>query len=125
MKKEKCILRPLWKIGQGLTHHCLTRCHGKKNLLQGKYGKQYFIESVRMCQEKYEIELVAAEIVSNHIHLVIKTLADKEIISVIMQFIKARIAEKYNRAMKTTGAFWNERFVSTIIEESENPVNFS
>jgi len=78
-----------------------------------------------MCQEKYEIELVAAEIVSNHIHLVIKTLADKEIISVIMQFIKARIAEKYNRAMKTTGAFWNERFVSTIIEESENPVNFS
>ena len=116
--------RSLRKIGQGLTHHCYTRCHGKKNLLQGRYGKKYFIDAVRMCQEKYDFELVAAEIVSNHMHLVIRTIHDKETISLIMQFIKARIAEKYNRAMKTTGSFWNERFGSAIIEESENPENY-
>jgi len=116
--------RPLRKIGQGLTHHCFTRCHGRKNLLQGRYGKKYFVEAVLMCQEKYEFELVAAEIVSNHIHLVIKTLADKETISRIMQFIKARIAEKYNRAMGITGAFWNERFGSTIIEEADDPEQY-
>jgi REP element-mobilizing transposase RayT len=116
--------RPLRKTGQGLTHHCFTRCHGKKNLLQGRYGKQYFIESVKMCQEKYEFELVAAEIVSNHIHLVIRTVENEETISRIMQFIKARIAEKYNRAMGTTGAFWNERFGSTIIEDSDDPEQY-
>ena len=113
--------RKLRNTAQGCTHHCFTRCHGKKNKLMGKYGKKYFIESVKMCQEKYDFELIAAEIVANHIHIVIKTLQGKESVSLIMQYIKARIAEKYNTAMNETGAFWNERFGSTIIEEAEDP----
>ncbi|OHD64798.1 MAG: hypothetical protein A2176_10770 [Spirochaetes bacterium RBG_13_51_14] len=116
--------RPLRNIAQGLTHHTYSRCHGKRNLLLGKYGKEYFIESIRECQEKYDFELIAAEIVANHIHLIIKTNVDKHPISRIMQYIKARIAEKYNRAMGETGAFWNERFGSNVIEEAENPQQY-
>ena len=116
--------RPLRKIKQGVTYHCFTRCHGKRNLLLGSYAKKYFIEAVTICQGKYRFELIAAEIVSNHIHLIIKTLEDKESISKIMQYIKARIAEKYNRATGETGAFWNERFGSTIIEDSDNPEDY-
>lgn len=116
--------RQLRKVGQGQTHHCFTRCHGRKNLLHGKYGKIYFIEAIKECQKKYEFQLIAAEIVSNHIHLIIKTINGEETISRVMQFIKARIAEKYNRSMDTTGAFWNERFGSTIIEESNNPDDY-
>ncbi len=77
-----------------------------------------------MCQEKYEFELIAAEIVANHIHLLIRTCEGEETISRIMQYIKARIAEKYNKAMGETGAFWNGRFGSTIIEESDNPEQY-
>ena len=116
--------KPLRNIAQGSTHHVYTRCHGKRNLLLGKYGKKYFIESIRECQEKYDFELIAAEIVANHIHLVIKTIYDKQTISRIMQYIKARIAEKYNRAMGTTGAFWNERFKSSVIEEADKPEEY-
>ena len=116
--------RPLRNIAQGFTHHVFSRCHGKKNLLLGTYGKKYFIESVKECQEKYDFELIAAEIVANHIHLVIKTNMDKQTISRIMQYIKARIAEKYNRAMGQTGSFWNERFGSSIIEEADNPQDY-
>ena len=113
--------RPLRNLAQGCTHHCYTSCHGKRYLLLGHYGKKHFIESIRMCQEKYEFELIAAEIVGNHIHLVIKTLDDRETISLIMQYIKSRIAEKYNRSNKTTGSFWNARFGSKVIEEAEDP----
>ncbi len=116
--------RSLRNFAQGKTHHCYTRCHGKKNLLQGRYGRKYFIEAIRMCQEVYEFGLVAAEIVANHIHLIIKTEDDGESVSRIMQYIKARIAEQYNRAMGTTGPFWNERFGSTVIEEAENPEEY-
>jgi REP element-mobilizing transposase RayT len=77
-----------------------------------------------MCQEEYVFELIAAEIVANHIHLIIRICEDKETISHIMQYIKARIAEKYNRAMNKTGAFWNERFGSTVIEEADNPEGY-
>jgi hypothetical protein len=41
-----------------------------------------------------------------------------------MQFIKARIAEKYNRAMGRTGPFWNERFGSQVVEEADNPEQY-
>lgn len=116
--------RPLRKIVQGVTYHCFTRCHGKRDLMRSRYANQYFIEALRMCQEKYDFELIAAETVGNHIHIVIKTLENKETISSIMQYIKARIAEKYNRAIGETGAFWNERFGSAIIEESENPEEY-
>ncbi len=116
--------RPIRIIAQGDTHHVYSRCHGKRNLLQGKYGKKYFIEAVKACQEKYDFDLIAAEIVANHIHLVIKTNLDKQTISRIMQYIKARIAEKYNRAMGVTGAFWNERFGSSVIEMADNPEEY-
>jgi len=57
-------------------------------------------------------------------HVLIKTLDENENISTIMQYIEARIAEKYNRAMNTTGSFWNGRFSSKVIEEQENPEQY-
>ena len=116
--------RPLRNIAQGYTHHVYSRCHGKKNRLLGSYGKRYFIEAIKECQEIYDFELCAAEIVANHMHLIIKTTLDKQTISRIVQYIKARIAEKYNRATGQTGAFWNERFGSEVIEEAENPEQY-
>jgi REP element-mobilizing transposase RayT len=92
--------------------------------MRSSHVRQYFIEAIKMCQEKYDFELIAAEPVGNHIHLVIRTLLDKETVSQIMQYIKARIAEKYNQSTGTTGAFWNERFRSKVIEEEENPEQY-
>lgn len=116
--------RPLRKIIQGATHHVYSRCRGKQNLLRSKHAKKYLIEAIRMCQEKYNFELIAVEPVGNHIHLLIRTLENSETISRIMQYIKARIAEKYNRENGETGPFWNERFGCTIIEEADNPENY-
>lgn len=115
---------PLRKIVQGITYHVYSRCRGKQNLLRSKYGKKYLIEAIQMCQEKYNFELIAAEPVGNHIHLIIKTLENEETISRIMQYIKARVAEKYNRGTGETGPFWNERFGCSIIEEADNPENY-
>ncbi len=116
--------KPLREIIQGVTYHCYTRCHGKRNLLQSSYARRYLIESIIMCQEKYTFDLIAAESVGNHIHIIIKTVEEKETISKIMQYIKARVAEKYNRSTGETGSFWNERFGSKIIEKSDDPENY-
>ncbi len=114
--------RPIRKIAQGSTHHVFSRCHGKRYLLL--YGKKFFIEAIKKCQEKYDFDLIGAEIVGNHFHLIIRTKVGKQSISQIVQYIKARIAEKYNRATGETGAFWNERFGSTVIEQAENPEQY-
>ena len=114
--------RPLRNVAQGKTHHVYSRCHGRRYLLL--YGKKYFIEAIKKCQEKYDFDLIGAEIVGNHFHLIIRTKPGKESISRIVQYIKARIAEKYNKATGGTGAVWNERFGSAVIEDSENPEQY-
>ena len=116
--------KPLRKIMQEVTYHCFSRCQGLNQLLMDRFAKKCFIEAVKMCQEKYKFELNAAEIVREHFHLVIRTIEDAETISSIMQYIKARTAEKYNRATGRIGPFWNERFGCTIIEESEDPEQY-
>ena len=108
-------------IAQGATHHCFSFCHGKRDLLRSRWCSRYLVQAIVMCQKKYNFELIAAEPVGNQIHIIIRTLEDEETVSRIMQYIKARIAEMYNRSTKETGAFWNERFFSTVIEEKENP----
>jgi REP element-mobilizing transposase RayT len=70
--------RKLRNITQGKTHHCFTRCHAKRNLLKTGYGRKYFIEAIKKCQEKYEFNLIAAEPVGNHIHLIIQTIENHE-----------------------------------------------
>ena len=76
----------------------------------------------KKCQEKYTFELNAVEIVSNHVHLVITTLENGETISRIMQFIKSRTAQMYNKITNRSGAFWVGRFGCKIVEESSNPM---
>ncbi len=116
--------KPIREIIQGATYHCFTRCHNRKSLFHSSYVRKYLVEAINRCHEKYSFELIAAEPVDNHIHLVIRTTEDGETISLIMQYIKARIAEMYNRSTGSTGTFWNERFGSTIIEKSDNPEQY-
>lgn len=92
--------------------------------MSSSHCRRFFKEAVQMCQATYKFELVAAEPVANHIHIVIRTLADDETISRIMQYIKSRIAEKYNRNTGRSGAFWNGRFGNKVIEEADDPEQY-
>ena len=106
------------------TYHCYSRCHGLLKLLLHQDAKTALVDAIKMCQEKYKFELIAAEIVDNHFHFVIRTLKDGAPIDCIMQYIKARTAEKYNKATGRKGAFWNERYKCKIVEHSTNPQRY-
>ena len=90
-------------------------------LLLKKHAKDSFLEAIKMCQNYYKFKLIAAEVRDNHFHLLIRTLKDEGTVDRIMQYIKARTAEKYNKAAKRKGPFWNERYKSAIIDESVKP----
>ena len=83
--------------------------------------KLIFLQVLSRAQDRYAFDLVAYQIMDNHIHLVIKTVKNGAPISRIMQFIKARFAEKYNRMHNRCGPFWNERYRDSIIERARSP----
>jgi len=109
---------------QGVTYHCYSRCIEKRNMLSPDYVKELAAEAINMALERYDFQLVHMEFVENHFHLLIKTSENGQTISRIMQYIKARITEKYNRAHKRTGTLWNERFNCKIVEQQEDPENY-
>lgn len=106
------------------TYHVYSRCIEKREMLLNDYFKDIFIDVTRMTLEKYEFEFISYQIMDNHFHFIIKTTKNGPNISRIMQYIKARFAEKYNKIFKRTGPFWNERFKDKIIEFVANPKNY-
>jgi REP element-mobilizing transposase RayT len=113
--------RPTRQTEQGSTHHCWSLCINKSNLLNSVHGRKFFIEAIKMCQEKYRFELIAAKNVKNHFHFIIKTILGEADISRIMQYIKSRTAWKYNQATGRSGPLWNDRFKNKVIEKSRDP----
>ncbi len=107
-----------------VTYIVYSRCIEWKNMMQEDYFKDLFIETLQRTQKKYEFELNFYQIMDNHFHLVIKTVNNGESISRIMQYIKSRFAESFNRSTKRIGPFWNERFKDIIVENQENPIHF-
>lgn len=109
---------------QNVTYHCYSRCIEKRNMLSPEHVKQLAAESINMALERYDFQLVHMEFVENHFHLLIRTTENGQTISRIMQYIKARITEKYNRSHDRTGTLWNERFDCTIVEQKDDPGNY-
>ncbi|MFW5861538.1 MAG: REP-associated tyrosine transposase [Spirochaetota bacterium] len=116
--------RPLRTIIQGLTHHAYSRCINKQSLLLLKKTPFMLEQVLRDTQEKYKFNLTAYQIMDNHIHLVIQTIEGEASISRIMQYFKARFAERYNKLHNRSGPFWNERFKDQVIEFSDNPEHY-
>jgi putative transposase len=118
MPRPKRVRKP------NLTYHIYSRCIEWRNMMKEDRFKDIMISILQKTQERYRFELIFYEIMDDHFHLIIKTLKKGPSISRIMQYIKARFAERYNREVGRIGPFWNERFKDIIIDFLENPVNF-
>lgn len=116
--------RPLRKCLPNLTYHVFSRCIETRNMISSNFYKDLLVSILKITLEKYDFELIFYEIMDNHFHFIIKTTDNGESISRIMQYIKARFAESYNRLNNRTGPFWNERFKDVIVEEQDNPLNY-
>lgn len=107
-----------------VTYHCFSRCIELRDLFSEQWVIELAIEVLNITIEKYDFQLIQINFVDNHFHFKIRTVEGGENISRIMQYIKARIAEGYNRRTGRTGPFWNGRFKCKIIEQADNPEQY-
>lgn len=107
-----------------LTYHVVSHCIEWREMIAEEEIKELFLEVLRRSKQKYEYKLISYCIMPNHIHLVIHTTDKGTMISRIMQYIKARFAEMYNKLLKRSGPFWNGRYKDTIIQFTKNAVHY-
>lgn len=113
--------RPIRIQRENTTYHIWSRCIEWRSLLKTDTFKEMIKETLQKTQEFYSFELVAYQIMDSHIHLIIRTMPNQAPISTIIQYLKARVAERYNKRVGRIGPFWNERYRDSIIEDSERP----
>jgi putative transposase len=109
------------KILQGVTYHTYSFCHNSIPMLDNVLYREILSQVIIKTQQKYQFRLENFSIEKRNLHLVIQTIPGGTEISRIMQYIKSRFAEIYNRMHKRTGSFWNSRYKDTILEEFDDP----
>jgi len=114
-------MRKLRFIAPNITYHVTSRIIECRNMMEEDSIKALFEYCITLALEKYEFELINYQIMDNHIHLLIRTVEGGASISRIVQYIKSRFAQRFNRMMQRTGPVWNERFKDSIVEFADNP----
>lgn len=98
-------------------YHTWSYVHDHISMTGRTVYREILLQVVRKTREKYNFRLLDYSLGEDEFHLVIQTVQGGEEISRIMQYIKARFAEIYNRLNKRTGAFWLNRYRDEIIDK--------
>ncbi len=100
-------------------YHITHRCHKREFLLKFSSDRDQYLRFLRETKEKFRIDVLDYVITSNHVHLLIWSRKGSEIARA-MQYLQGRFGQYYNQRKKREGAFWTDRYHSTLIEDGSH-----
>lgn len=106
----------------GYVWHITHRCHKKEFLLRFGRDRQYWIKRLFEAKKRYQLDILNFTVTSNHIHLLIYSGADGQVVPRSMQFVAGRTAQEYNRRKHRKGAFWEDRYHATAVDTGDHLV---
>jgi Transposase and inactivated derivatives len=86
--------------------------------------KELFASVIIRAKKKFDFRLENFCIMGNHYHFIIQP-GRGENLSAIMQWILSVFAMAYNRRMKLSGRFWEDRFYSRVIKDLDELIHVS
>ena len=104
--------RPKRDLIPGYTYHITTRCNNREFQLTRHECRQVFLYTLKKALAKFQFQLYAICIMSNHVHYLIEP-AQPQDLPKIMHWINWYTAMCFNRMLNRTGHFWEKRYHST------------
>jgi len=71
-------------------------------------------------KKRYGLSILNYAVTSNHIHLVVVDVGDRDTIPRSIQLVAGRIGQEYNQRKARKGAFWEDRYHATAIEKGDH-----
>jgi REP element-mobilizing transposase RayT len=68
-------------------------------------------------KKRFRVTLLNYSVTSNHVHLLMKDAKGSDAIPRTMQLVAGRTGQEYNRRKNRGGAFWEDRYHATAVEE--------
>ena len=106
----------------GYLYHVTHRCHDHKFLFSAAADRTEYRRRLGEALARFDVSLLSYAITSNHTHQIL-TSQNPTRISRMMQALEGKFAEYYNARKRRSGAFWEDRFHSTMIEEGSHLLN--
>jgi putative transposase len=103
----------------GMICHLTHRCHDRSFLFKFACDRSAYREALRLASKEFRVSLLNFSITSNHIHQLAFE-AEEGSISRMMQKIEGAFASAYNRRKHRSGAFWEDRYHCTMVENGDH-----
>ena len=108
--------RPPRSIYANEYYHVLNRANRKAEVFHEPFDYHAFVALMGKAQERLPLQIVAACLMPNHVHLVVRP-AQADDIGRWTQWLFATHARHYHEKYKTTGHVWQGRFKAFLIQD--------
>ena len=106
----------------GMIYHLTHRCHDRSFLLRFARDRCEYRERLRQASKQFDVSLLDYCLTSNHTHDIAMESWPGGI-SRMMQKLEGEFAGYYNRRKHRSGAFWEDRYHCTMIEDGQHLLN--
>ena len=106
--------KPRIKCG-GIPHHIIQRGNNRSACFFADEDYQYFMDNLSEGAERYECDVHAYVLMSNHVHFLV-TPMDNEGLSRMMRYVGSRYVQYVNNAYRRSGTLWEGRFKSNLLD---------
>jgi len=104
----------------GYVWHITHRCHKKEFLLKLVKDRHRWLYWLFEAKKRYGLCILNYIVTSNHIHLLVADDGSREAIPRSMQLLAGRTGQEYNQRKKRKGAFWQDRYHATAVQNNEH-----
>jgi REP-associated tyrosine transposase len=103
----------------GYIWHITHRCHKQEFLLKFSKDKQSWLNWLFEAKKRFELSILNYVVTSNHIHLLVYD-NKIDVIPKSIQLIAGRTAQTYNQRKRRKGAFWEDRYHATAVQNDNH-----
>ena len=103
----------------GQVWHITHRCHKKEFLLKFARDRRRWHMWLFEAKKRFGLRVLNYVVTSNHIHLLVID-SGPDVIPNSIQLIAGRTAQEFNQRKERKGAFWEDRYHATAVEQNEH-----
>ncbi len=104
----------------GYIWHITHRCHKREFLLKFARDRRRWLYWLYQARRRYGLTILNYTVTSNHIHLIVSDDRDRGVIPKSIKLVAGRTGQEYNQRKNRKGAFWEDRYHATAVEEGEH-----
>ena len=104
----------------GMIWHITHRCHKRDFLLKFAKDRRSWLQWLFEAKKRYRLTILNYMVTSNHTHLLVVDDSDREVIPNSIKLIAGRTGQEFNQRKGRRGAFWEDRYHATAVEDGDH-----